>query len=562
MGFLRGGKGAAVAASSFLLWACSTDEGAATPEDTESGGSDASSDTGASSGPAADESTGSGGSPSSTSGASAEDSGSSTGEPEPRPYPEPGDRPPNSGPGGPQVVFEADELYTNCAYLTGGESDFDHHNLVVMFDGYLLMPWAPEQGSGGFTFFDISDPCSPEVVGRGFSQELRESHSLGFAHLNERWWLVANQKRPGLLEGRGGIQFWDITDPSQPLPMSKLEIEGHFYPDAYARVVLSVFWQAPYVYVAAADNGLYIVDATNPLEPELVRKYDFEPTLRAGQVQVVGNLLVVSAAEGPRTVLLDVSDPVAPQPIAGGDFEIVDGEGATREGYFSNLGAGHVWYAVKNGDGGLLAYDIRDPSNPTYAGHLDSGGNGGYVFIKDDLAFVGESNFAGIYDVADPSAIEQVATLELTGDLDTVTPIGNVAVLAVDDEAEPDQATAIAPYLTEVDTTAPRVTWAVPSDGAEGLPVTSRIGLVFNEMVDVKSAWEGSVRLWETGTDPALTRVDGHVSVQESVVNFSPLEPLKPGTQYTLSVPAGGIVDYNANAVTEDFELTFTTAGG
>jgi hypothetical protein len=78
-------------------------------------------------------------------------------------------------------------------------------------------------------------------------------------------------------------------------------------------------------------------------------------------------------------------------------------------------------------------------------------------------------------------------------------------------------------------------------------------------MVAPKSAWEGSVRLYET--DNPSVRVPGQINVQESVVNFSPDGVLTPGTSYTFEIPAGGIVDYNGNAVAEPFSLTFTVAG-
>ena len=184
------------------------------------------------------------------------------------------------------------------------------------------------------------------------------------------------------------------------------------------------------------------------------------------------------------------------------------------------------------------------------------------MFVKDEFAFVGESDFAAIYDITDPTTITPVRQMTLKGDLDTVTPIGNVAVLSVDDKADPDRGSIVIPWQKEVDTTPPRVTWVWPPDGATDLPVTSRVGLTFNEFVDVKSAWAGSVRLYETGTDPATTRVDGHVSTQEVIVNFSPKAPLKAGTQYTLEVPAGGIRDYNGNPIAQAFTMTFTTAGG
>lgn len=476
-------------------------------------------------------------------------------------YPEPDAHPPDIGPGGPAVSFEPEDLYVNCAFLDGGASDADHHNLVVMFDGYLMMPWAPEFGGGGLSFFDVSDPCNALPLSSTAAPDMRETHATGVTNIDDRWFAVVASKRFGL-NFDGGIMIWDVTDVIAPQEVATLYVPGHFYPDAYARVVLSAAWQAPYIYVGGADNGIYIVDASDPSAPEVVEQYAFEPTLRVGQVNVVGNMLIATAAEGPRTALLDISVPEFPQPIAGGDFEIVDGEGLIRESYFSNVGGGYVYYAIKNGGGGMLMYDIRDPGDPVLAGYYDSGGNGGYVFAKGDRAFVGESNFAGIYDISDPGAITQVATMDLTGDLDTATPIGNVVVLSVDDEADPGQASAIAPVATEVDTQPPRVTWSVPGDGAQDLPVTSRFGVTFDEMVSAKSAWFGSVRLYRTGDDGEIDPVLGHISVQENVVNFVPQTPLEPGTEYTFEIPSNGVADYNGNRVQEPFVITVTTVGG
>ncbi len=503
------------------------------------------------------------GSVASTGPGSTDDGGSSsTGDTEGGPaYPEPDAHPPNVGPGGPAVEFDPADLYLGCAFLDGGNGDADHHNMVVMFDGYLMMPWAPEFGNGGLTFFDISDPCSPLTLSSTGAPDMRETHATGLTNIGDQWYAVVASKDFGL-SFQGGILIWDVTNVAAPQVVSTLFLPGHLYPDAYARVVLSAAWQAPYIYVGGADNGIYIIDASDPTDPQLVEQYAFEPTLRVGQVNVVGNMLVATAAEGPRTVLLDISVPDFPQPLVGGDFDIVDGTGMIRESYFSNVGGGYVYYAIKNGAGGLLIYDIRDSANPVLAGYYDSGGNGGYVFAKDDLAFVGESSFAGIYDISDPGAISQVATMDLPGDLDTVTPIGNVAILSVDDESDPDQASAVAPYDTQVDSEPPRVTWSVPADGAEGLPVTSRVGVTFNEMVSAKTAWFGSVRLYTVGDAGEPEPVEGHISVQENVVNFAPQQPLDPGTEYTFEIPAGGVADYNGNRVEEPFMITFTTVGG
>lgn len=476
-----------------------------------------------------------------------------------RPYPAPGAHPANRGPGGPQASFSLDDLYRPCAYLDGGPQDTsDHHNLVVMFDGYLLMPWAPEQGRGGLTAFDVSDPCRPLSVGTGLSAELRETHALGFAELEGRW-LTATARIAGPSEG--GALIWDVTDPRAPVVLSAVSTPGFAYPDAYARVTLGTFLQAPYLYVAGADSGLFIIDLAEPTSPRLVAQLELAPVLRVGLVQAVGNLLLLGAAEGPRVVLLDISDPVAPEPIPGGDFLVRDEHGTPREVYSGTWFGGYGYFANKDGGGGLITYDLRDPEHPTFRGIIHSAGNGGYVSGKDRRVFVGESSSAAIYDVGDPARPTEIARLRLAGDLDTITPIGNVAVLSVDADAEQDRGSAIAPVSTEVDVTPPSITFWWPRDGSTGLPLTSRLGVSFSEAVDPKTAWEGSVRLYESGSEPARTRVDGVISVQETIVSFAPRAPLRPGTAYTLELPRGGVADVRGNRLATTFLLSFETVG-
>lgn len=479
--------------------------------------------------------------------------------PPPGPYPEPGAFPPNRGPGIGRVSFREDQLFVHCAYLDGGDIDVsDHHNLAVMNDGYLVLPAAPEYGGGSITLWDLSDPCRPVRVGYGESRTMRETHAIGFSREGGMWAAVDGMERIARVGG-SGIQIWDLSDPTAPRAVADLSLPGAAYPDAYARVPLSVFWQGTLLWVAGADNGFYVVDVSDPRAPYLARRVPVEPTLRVGQIQAIGTLLVLTAAEGARTVLMDVSDPTDPQPIPGGDFDALDDTGAPREAYFTNTANGYIYYAPKQGGGGLSVMDIRDPFTPRFAGHYRSRGNGGYVMVHEDYAFVGESSFATIYDISDLSNIRPFAELDLAGDLDTMYPVGHLAVLSVDDEAETDRGTAIAPWQQEPDGNPPRVTFVWPADGATGVRTRARLGFTANEAVDPGSAWAGSVRLYEEGADPAATRVDGVITVQEAIVSFQPRCPLRPRTTYALEVPAGGLRDYAGNAIAEAFRATFTT---
>ena len=478
--------------------------------------------------------------------------------PTPRPYPAATAWGPRSGPGVPPVTFEEDALYRNCATLDGGPEDVsDHHNLLTMYDGWLLMPWAPEFGRGGLTFFDLSDPCAPTVHGTGFSPTMRETHSIGFADRGDRRWAVVNSLTT---LNAGGIEFWDITDTSAPAPVSVFNTPDFFYPDAYARVTLSVFWQDPYVYVGAAGNGVFIIDATDPTTPSLLAQFVPEPVYRVGQVQALGSVLVLTGAEVARTTIVDISNPAIPRLVA--DFTVEDAAGVARDPYFTNLRWPHVFYANKDDGGGLLVYDISEPTSPVRVGESISDGNGGYVMLHEDRAFVGESRFAAMYDISDLAAIEPLARFDLEGDLDTATPIGHLVALSVDDKAARDEGTALAPWSTTPDTAPPRVTGTVPAPGATGVAPTSPIGISFNELVDPVSVFEGSVRIYASDADPALGRVDAFLSAQELLVNLVPVEPLAPATTYTVVVEPDGVIDASGNAVRDRFAFEFTTEPG
>ena len=475
-----------------------------------------------------------------------------------------------SGPGGPKASFSASELDAPCAFLDGGEVTFpengstledpDHHNLAFIYDGYLLMPWAPEWADGGISVFDVSDACSPSRVANLPAFGMRETHAVGFSDQGGRWMAVAHT---------AGLQFWDVTDPAAMSKVGDFFLEGSFYPDAYARVVMSLFWQAPYVYVAHSDNGLKVVDATDPANPELVTSYTFDPPLRAGAVFAVGNLLAVMASEGTRTVLLDISDPADPRPVPGGTYEIVDGDGVPRAAYHAHFNGDKAFYARKDMGGGLIIYDVSNPEAPTFLGDfVSAGGGGGYVFIQDQYAFTGQTGTGDIIDISDPSSPRLFKSFELVsdkgverpGDFDTLLPLGNVAIAASDDSEDFEldgQATQLFPFLEAPDEKGPSVTMVNPPDGATDVALTSRIGLTFSEFVENKSLWRASVRVQAADCPVPL---EGTYSGQEGITNFWPAEPLQPATTYEVVIPAGGVIDVMGNPVETEFRSTFTTA--
>jgi hypothetical protein len=478
-----------------------------------------------------------------------------TSTPEPFAFPDPTDAPALRGPGGPEQSFTEAELFQPCAYLDGGPEDFDHHNLVGPYRGHLVLPWAPEWSDGGVTFFEVDDPCDPVKLRDSFDTDMRETHAIGFAHLRDGPfrgdWAAVNHMR--------GIQLWDVSNPHDPVVAGFLELPDVFYPDSYSRVVLSVFWQYPVLYAAAANNGIFVVDASNPYEPRLLNHLSFDPGLRAGGVFALGNSLLVGGAETEDALLLDISDPANPQPIPGGRFDVADRDGVPREYYHANRIGDLALFARKGGGSGPMVYDISDPTAPAFLADLPMTDNGGYIFYDEGFLFMGESSVGRVYDARDWNDIQvvgEVGTDVFPGDLDTFTPYGNVAMLSADSDAEDDRATAVIPWRLEPDRDAPEVLAVNPQDGAVGVALTSRIGVGFNEMIEPSTVFAGSIRIVaEDGT-----AIDAWGSAQEAIASLWPKGRLLPDTTYTVTVEPGGVTDANGNAVAEAVSWSFTTA--
>ena len=192
------------------------------------------------------------------------------------------------------------------------------------------------------------------------------------------------------------------------------------------------------------------------------------------------------------------------------------------------------------------------------AQHKTPDGNSGYVFYDEGFVFVGESEMGRVFDMTDPSNISVVGTAVIQGDIDTVTPFGNVAIFSSDDLAIPGQASGVIPWTAEPDTSGPKVLRVEPPDGADDVPTSTRIGVSFNEMVEPVSVFSGSVRVATADGTP----ISGWHSVQEGIVSFTPAEPLPTGTEIRVTIPTGGVMDANGNRTTTEFETTFTTLGG
>jgi PAS domain S-box-containing protein len=163
--------------------------------------------------------------------------------------------------------------------------------------------------------------------------------------------------------------------------------------------------------------------------------------------------------------------------------------------YFATIGGEYALFARKDNGGGPIVYDLSSPFAPTFAGtFVSEDGDGGYAFRHGDLIFQGESEFGAIYDFASPDAITERLRVQLPGDFDTLTPLGNVMVASVDEDGAPGQATAIMPWAEQPDADPPALRLHRPADGATFVkPGRSRMA--------------GAMSVWQKTSQPASTEL-------------------------------------------------------
>ncbi len=464
---------------------------------------------------------------------------------------------PNDGPGLGNLSYDESELFQFVSIIPSPDG-LESHGNVDMVNGYMLVLTSRDGGgqanNGGIEFWDVSDPRDPQLVHRyddSRTHGLREVHGFGLSSSYPGDYMVA--------QGIVGIQFWDLTDPADIQLLSYLDLpginQGDYTGDWWT------FWQAPYVFVAGQNSGLYVVDASDPSNPVLVRRMLTNELggYNVGIVQALGNLLFIAGSQsnGHRMTTLDISDPTDPQVLN------IYNHGLGRRGYSAMLAGGRVY--TSGGDGGLVqlrAYNITHDGVLSIATDIgDSAGplpgtgnfeNGGYASIQSGYVFSGFSNRMAKFQIEPTlTAVGQAASGFPGDDEDFAVAMGNI-VFVGDDHG---RGSTLVPHQAAPDTIGPEVEWVHPADGASGQALTSRVGVSMSEIVDLKSVHSASFFLRPVGGGPALS---GKYSKQHHLVNFSPDQPLLPGTTYEVVVT--GIRDHVGNSG-GTFTSTFTTAG-
>lgn len=430
-------------------------------------------------------------------------------------------------------------------------------NTAMLHNGYFVTLFAPDSGGGpgGILVLDVSNPRDVKLVRRiyepeGITKEFREAHALGSAYVQGKK-LVA-------LQSGFGIEIWDFSDVNTIAPLSKLRLPGVNFGD-YSSVAWQLSWQAPYLYVAGANQGIFIVDTSDPWHPKLADRGAGKPNpvpvgelggFRVGPIFTLGNLLVISSmdvADGFST--LDISDPVNPQLLS---------RVARLKDYYATCFDGRYLHASTRGFGARMqSYDLTDPIQPRMINDALLIDEQLYCATQDHFVFQGAQQYFHKIDVSQSSSFRETGRGTLAvdhPDHGQVTPFGNLIFVGNDHGS----GSAFFPHQTAPDRRAPELVRQSPASGETNVALTSRIGLAFSDNIQFESLTPNNFQV----RDEHGEVVNGTFSVQLGLVNFAPRDLLRARTRYDVVLKAQGLRDYAGNGLIHDIRYSFVTGDG
>jgi hypothetical protein len=189
-----------------------------------------------------------------------------------------------------------------------------------------------------------------------------------------------------------GLSIWDISDPSLPVQVAVVDSQYWFWGGATI--------SRNYIYAGTYENGLRIIDASNPLQPFEVSTCDSGWCVA---LTVTGEHAIVYCSNG-----LDIWNVAAPtQPVFEGSF------GSQISFSFCLASSGNLVGAgdMRSQEPSLLVVNITNPQTPTEAGTFGTKGSLNRMAVSGTVGYLagGYSTLRTI-DLSNPTQVVELAT--------------------------------------------------------------------------------------------------------------------------------------------------------
>lgn len=214
---------------------------------------------------------------------------------------------------------------------------------------------------------DVSDPANPQQTEEF---DVEGHHSLGISNYAD-YLILANSTY--------GIRIFDIADKTLD-QVGEVRTIGR---------VMGCEAKGDYAFISAAQNGLKVLDMTDPSAPQVVASLDLLGY--ANGIAIDGTMaylaeLTEEGASGGKLEVVDISNPLMPASVG-----VVELEG---EPYDVTMKNGTAYVASQST--GVSLVDVSVPSNPQLISNFDSGGSCSKVDIVEDY-IVGGDGIAGFF---------------------------------------------------------------------------------------------------------------------------------------------------------------------
>jgi hypothetical protein len=328
---------------------------------------------------------------------------------------------------------------------------------------------------------------------------------------------------------------------------SKISLPGVAGGD-YENVAWQASWQGRYLYVSGGNQGIYVIDTADPLNPQLKKQVSTATTggFRVGPLFALGDLMVISNMDqGGNYAVLDITDPEDPA--------LLDHFGNAPRMYAIAVGGNNRFYTAGR-DGDFLIHSFTDPTNIVEVKNARIGQDQLYTATQDHFVYLGRQENVVKVDVSDemnPTVVGEGTLGRDHPDHGQVTPMGNLIYIGNDHGS----GSAFFCHQMGQDTIPLEPQTFYPEDGATSISSEARITIVFSDFVDLETL----------STDTVTVRaVDGEAlsgiyTYQFNQLSFSPDVPFAADTTYEVSIPANGLADVMGNGLAEDVTIHFST---
>jgi len=291
-----------------------------------------------------------------------------------------------------------------------------------------------------------------------------------------------------LASGPGGIQIINVSNPNNPSRVGHLPYRAG--PLDYPVVLTPYAAAGDFLYAGAAyRTGLFVIDARDPANPRVVSVSGDRP-VRA--ISISGNRAFVGAQDDNSLAgkagiqVFDITTPEAPVPIS---FTDTLGYAITSLAASGNILFASEYSGGRDGAGGLLIFDVSNPSLPIQVGRLspqqhDLGRvalvDENHVAILDSL-FIQQpwqtKYFLQIVDVSNPAAPARIGSVEVHN-LADITVAGPLVYLTAEEAGLQvvDISDLTAPRIVAV-YDSPGTAWGVSVSGSRAFLADGEAGL-------------------------------------------------------------------------------------